>query len=155
MTDEGRMEERSRTATKKTKSAAERFLSDRAEKSPVASSDVQMQMRPALSLSVSDTFAAQCPISLLPPTDADVGDVADLRRAGEIPPPLPGVIIPLTHSDSGAVHGAGGRGRHLRFAVIAQTRKEVRERERSETRWKSPLLVAAAAARPAARPSSS
>ena len=147
MTDEGRMEERSRTATKKTKSAAERFLSDRAEKSPVASSDVQMQMRPALSLSVSDTFAAQCPISLLPPTDADVGDVADLRRAGEIPPPLPGVIIPLTHSDSRAVHGAGGR--HLRFAVIAQTRKEVRERE-SETRWKSPLLVAAAA-----RPSSS
>ena len=105
MTDEGRMEERSRTATKKTKSAAERVLSDRAEKSPVASSDVQMQMRPALSLSVSDTFAAQCPISLLPPTDADVGDVADLRRAGEIPPPLPGVIIPLTHSDSSKAVG--------------------------------------------------
>ena len=129
MTDEGRMEERCRIAMKKTKSAAERFLSDHAEKSFVASSDVQMQMRPALSLPVSDTFAAQCPISLLPPTDADVGDVADLRRAGEIPPPpLPGVIIPLTHSDSSrAVRRAASPLCRNR----ANTKRSSRERERA------------------------
>ena len=73
MTDEGRMEERSCIATKRTKSAPERFLSDRAEKSFVASSDVQMQMRPAPSLSVSDIFAAQCPI---------FSSAADRRRRG-------------------------------------------------------------------------
>ena len=78
---------------------------------------------------VSDIFADHCPH--LQMTFPGVTP----WTSGEIPRLLPGVIIPLTHSPSDP-HASSSVGRsvwrHLCFAVIAQTREEVRKKKRGE-----------------------